>query len=192
MKRSLRREDWLTIPNIITLVRLLLLIPICYLLAIDSSPVVTAILLVTFGATDWIDGYVARRFKQVSKVGEILDPIADRLGVAVIALFLVIGHHLPDWIAYVVIGTDLTLAIIYLVFKGKYRAKVSYLGKVRTAILMAGLPLTVFGRISQLSLLGSIGVVAAAVGAILHAITGITYAATIFNMRRVDRTTGQD
>lgn len=181
------REDWLTIPNLITLVRLLLLIPICYLLAVDAKPGLTAALLVIFGSTDWIDGYIARKYDQVSTVGEIIDPIADRLGLGLIAIFLVVGHHLPDWVAYCIIVTDLCLAALYLFFKGKYRAKVNYLGKVRTAILMVGLPLTVFGRIEELSFLGTVGVIAASVGAILHVITGGTYAHAIVQEHRATK-----
>ncbi|MGO1667176.1 CDP-alcohol phosphatidyltransferase family protein [Flaviflexus sp.] len=187
MEPKLTRDDWLTVPNIITVIRLLLLVPIAYLLVFDMAPVMTAILLVIFGATDWIDGYIARRFNQVSRVGEVLDPIADRLGVAAIAIFLVVGHHLPDWIAYCIVFTDLALATIYLIFKAKHRPKVSYLGKIRTAVLMAGLPLTVFGRIQELDFIGTIGIGLTALGAILHAVTGATYAWEIYRVSKQNR-----
>lgn len=182
-RQALSRSDWLTVPNIITVVRLLLLLPICYLFTVDGDPVLSAVLLVVFGATDWCDGFIARRFNQVSRVGEVIDPIADRLGVALIAVFLVVGQHIPSWIGWVIVLTDLTLAFIFLIFRGKYRPGVSHLGKVRTAILMTGLPLIVFGRIEGLGFLGSIGMTAVSAGALLHAIVGCTYAWAMISSR---------
>lgn len=182
--RQLSREDWLTVPNVITVARLLLLIPISSLLITDRLPVLTAVLLLIFGMTDWVDGFTARRLNQVSRVGEVLDPIADRLGVAVIAIVLVASGYLPDWVAYCIVLTDLTLAVIYLLSTTRYRPPVSRLGKTRTAVLMAGLPLTVFGRIPGLGFIGTIGVLAASVGAVLHAVTGCTYAWAIIRANR--------
>ncbi|WP_182353363.1 CDP-alcohol phosphatidyltransferase family protein [Flaviflexus huanghaiensis] len=175
-ERRFSRSDWLTIPNAVTVARMLLLVPIAYLLVVDQHPVLTAVLLTIFGMTDWVDGFIARRFNQVSRVGEILDPIADRVGVAVVAVVLVAADYLPDWIAYSIVLTDLTLATIYLLFRARHRPPVSRLGKARTAVLMAGLPLTVFGRIPGLEIGATIGVAFASLGAVLHVITGVTYA----------------
>ncbi|AZN29028.1 CDP-alcohol phosphatidyltransferase family protein [Flaviflexus salsibiostraticola] len=178
------RSEWLTIPNAITVARMLLLVPIAHLLITDQLPILTAVLLAIFGMTDWVDGYIARRFNQVSRVGEILDPIADRVGVAAIAIVLVTSHYLPDWIAYCIVLTDLALAAVYLLFRARHRPPVSPLGKTRTAVLMAGLPLTVFGRIPGLEAIAIVGVLFASLGAILHAITGLTYAWAIYTQSR--------
>lgn len=184
---ELSRDDWLTVPNAITVARMVLLAPICFFLITDQAPVLTAVLLMVFGMTDWIDGYVARRFNQVSKVGAVLDPIADRLGVAVIASVLVIAGYLPHWVAYCIVLTDLALVLFYLFSRTRHRPPVNLLGKLRTAVLMLGLPLTVFGRIPGLDLVPVIGVVTVAIGAILHVLTGSVYA---WEMHKASRGSG--
>ena len=181
---ELSRDDWLTVPNAITVARMVLLAPICFFLITDQAAVLPAVLLMVFGMTDWIDGYVARRFNQVSRVGAVLDPIADRLGVAVIASVLVIAGYLPHWVAYCIVLTDLALVLFYLFSKTRYRPPVNLLGKLRTAVLMLGLPLTVFGRIPGLDLVPVIGVVTVAIGAILHVLTGGVYAWEMHNASR--------
>ena len=69
----------LTVPNVITLVRLACLPLYLYLLFGRDNRVAAAVLLAVLGATDWVDGYVARHFHQVSNLGKVLDPMADRL-----------------------------------------------------------------------------------------------------------------
>ena len=71
-----------TIPNAVSLVRLLL-IPVFVWLVLIEQTAWAGVLLGFIGATDWIDGYLARRLDQVSEVGKMLDPVADRLAVAV-------------------------------------------------------------------------------------------------------------
>src|SRR5215831_5021347 len=73
------RSKVFTIPNVISVVRLLLIPVFLWLLwKPDSQPVAAAVLLAFLGATDWIDGYIARHFDQGSDLGKILDPTADR------------------------------------------------------------------------------------------------------------------
>ncbi len=69
----------LTVPNVITLVRLACLPLYLWLLLGRDNNAAAAVLLAALGATDWVDGYVARHFNQVSELGKILDPVADRL-----------------------------------------------------------------------------------------------------------------
>ena len=69
----------LTVPNVITLVRLACLPVFLWLLFGEDNRAAAAALLAVLGATDWVDGYIARHFHQVSKLGKVLDPIADRL-----------------------------------------------------------------------------------------------------------------
>jgi len=80
------RPDWATLPNLITLLRLGLVVPIVIFVLHHAQPVLTVVLLAVFGASDWIDGYLARALNQVSATGAVLDPVADRVGVATIAL----------------------------------------------------------------------------------------------------------
>ncbi len=67
-----------TIPNVISFVRLLAIPAFCILILLRED-IAAVVLLACFGATDWVDGYIARRYHQVSNVGKILDPVADRL-----------------------------------------------------------------------------------------------------------------
>ena len=83
--------DWATLPNLITLLRLGFVVPIVILVLNHAQPVLTVVLLAVFGASDWIDGYLARALNQVSATGAVLDPVADRIGVAMIALALAVA-----------------------------------------------------------------------------------------------------
>lgn len=73
------KESVLTIPNLLTLMRLLLIGPIVWSLAVLKSSALTAILLTLSGATDVIDGWIARHFHMISPLGKALDPVADKL-----------------------------------------------------------------------------------------------------------------
>src|SRR5690606_26689728 len=79
--------DWATIPNLVTLARFVLLVPVCLLLA-DGPDTLAVVLLLVWASTDWIDGMLARLLDQRSRTGAIIDPIADRIGLAGIVLSL--------------------------------------------------------------------------------------------------------
>lgn len=87
-----------TVPNVLSLMRLFLLIPIIVCLAHERR--IWALFLMIFGvATDFLDGYIARRWKQFSDFGRILDPAIDKINVVVVSLFMVISpaYHFPLW-----------------------------------------------------------------------------------------------
>lgn len=86
----------LTIPNVISIIRLLLVPVFIWLVVIDEIGW-AGILLGFIGATDWIDGYLARRLNQVSEIGKFLDPLADRLAVIVAVIAGLIADVLPAW-----------------------------------------------------------------------------------------------
>ena len=100
----------LTAPNAVTLVRLLLM-PVCaYLLATGQygwGLVLTALV----GSTDWVDGWLARRTGQVSRLGQLLDPLADRLLIASVAIALVVRGVVPWQAAVLLVDRDLVLLI---------------------------------------------------------------------------------
>ena len=174
-----RPRDWATVPNAITVLRLLIVIPIALLLVNDAAPVVTLVLLGLFGASDWVDGYLARRLGQTSWIGAMLDPIADRLGVVTIAIAFVVSGHLPLWIAALVATVDMVLGVTYLCVRPARMPGVSALGKVRTAALMAGLALIGMGMLPTLDSVALIGQVVCAAGAVLHAFAGLGYIRTL-------------
>ncbi len=172
---SRQRSNWATVPNAITLLRLTLIVPVCVLLIHHSHPELTIALLVVFGVSDWVDGYLARRLGQTSRVGELLDPIADRIGVAAITVALVASGHLHLWIALVVAGVDIVLLMATLLVRPRTTPPVSALGKVRTAVLMSGLALVALGLLPTMHGAGVAGLVLTASGAVLHAAAGAGY-----------------
>lgn len=133
------RPDWATVPNLITLVRLALLFPVSWLIVDDGPDTVSVLLLLLWASTDWIDGFLARTLDQVSRTGEILDPIADRLGVVGIVISLALVDLLP-WAALVIIlAVDVAMTALATSAALDGRIRVSRLGKVRTFVVMGAI-----------------------------------------------------
>ena len=97
----------LTLPNVITLVRLACLPLFLWLLFVAEDRAAAAWLLAALGVTDWVDGYLARHLHQVSEVGKVLDPVADRLLFLVGAGGILIDGSVPTWFAVVVLVREL-------------------------------------------------------------------------------------
>jgi cardiolipin synthase len=125
-------DRWLTVPNAITMVRLLLIPVFVYLLFGRDDRAGAAVLLAVLGATDWVDGFLARRWKQVSTVGKILDPTADRLLLAVGVISILIDGSVPVWVAA-------------LTFLREGLVAVTWAGKAGTFGLMFAYPLFLAG-----------------------------------------------
>lgn len=174
------RPDWATVPNVITAARLVLVVPVVVgLIASRQHPVAATVLLVLFGSTDWVDGFVARRFNQVSRLGEIIDPLADRAGeMSIFATLLAVGL-LPWWVLPVIVLVDLGLFVVVATRLRALRpVTVTWVGKVRTAALMVALPLL---TLSQVDAATGPAVMAAAttllaIGCLLHVAAGVVYA----------------
>ena len=96
----------LTVPNLITLVRLACIPVFIWLLFGAHRQTAAAILLACLGATDWIDGFVARRFRQVSTLGKVLDPVADRVLVATAVITIIIHGAVPLWFGLVTLARE--------------------------------------------------------------------------------------
>jgi cardiolipin synthase len=137
----------LTIPNLITLVRLSLLPVFVWLLLGADNPSAAAALLAGLGATDWCDGYVARRWNQVSTVGKVLDPVADRLLFFTAIVSIIVADAAPLWICVLVLVREVTVAVATLVLAalGARRIDVTWWGKAGTFGLMFAFPLFVAG-----------------------------------------------
>ncbi len=132
-------QEVLNVPNTVSFIRLLL-IPVFIWLALIGQTAWAGALLGVIGATDWIDGYLARRLDQVTEVGKMLDPIADRLAVAVaVVLGLVIGV-VPAWFGWGIIIREAVIGIgaIYGWTHGVKRLDVRWLGKLATLLLYFG------------------------------------------------------
>jgi cardiolipin synthase len=134
----------LTVPNAISLVRLACVPLFLWLLfGAHEHRAAAAYLLGALGATDWVDGYIARHFDQVSTVGKVLDPAADRvlLGVGVIAIL--VDGSVPVWLAWATIVREvgISLAVLALAALGARRIDVQWAGKAGTFGLMFAFPL---------------------------------------------------
>ncbi len=161
-----------TVPNAITLVRLLLIPVFVWLLFGQDDRVGAAVLLAVLGATDWVDGFLARRWHQVSTVGKILDPTADRLLLAVGVVSIVIADAVPLWIAALTFLREGLVAItaLTLASMGAKRIDVTWAGKAGTFGLMFAYPLFLAGSSETLSWAG-----AAEVLAYVFAIPGLAF-----------------
>jgi cardiolipin synthase len=133
----------LTVPNVITVVRLSLLPVFLWLLFGKEDRASAAWLLAFLGTTDFLDGYIARHFHQVSNIGKILDPVADRLLFILGVGGIVIDGSVPGWFAAATLvrealvgGATLTLAAL-----GVRRIDVTWFGKAYTLLLMMAFPL---------------------------------------------------
>ena len=132
-----------TWPNLVTIVRLLLLPVFLWLLFSTGHRALAAWLLAALGATDWLDGYLARRLDQVSNVGKVLDPVADRLLVMVGLLAVAGAGGVPWWFAIVTLVRELLVSAMTLLLAalGAARIDVLWWGKVSTFVLMSCYPI---------------------------------------------------
>lgn len=133
----------LTIPNVITVVRLALLPVFLWLLFGREDRATAAWLLAGLGTTDFFDGYIARHFNQVSNLGKVLDPVADRLLFFVGVGGIVIDGSVPAWFAAVVLVREALVAgaTVSLAALGVRRIDVTWFGKAYTLLLMISFPL---------------------------------------------------
>lgn len=127
----------LTIPNLISAFRLALIPLFLWLLVGADEPVWAGILLGVIGSTDWVDGYLARRLDQVSEIGKILDPLADRIAVATAVVAGLATGYLPGWFAWPLIVREVVIGIgaIVVAAKGHTSLAVRDLGKLATLLL---------------------------------------------------------
>lgn len=137
-----------TVPNGITAVRLACIPAFLWLLFGHRDLVVAASLLAALGATDWVDGWVARHYGQVSTLGKVLDPTADRLLLAAALVGAVLVGALPWWLFGLMVAREalVSVAVLALAAMGAARIDVIWLGKAGTFALMFALPLFLFGH----------------------------------------------
>jgi cardiolipin synthase (CMP-forming) len=137
-----------TLPNLFTLIRLLCLPLFLYLLFGADNRAGAAWLLAGLGSTDWVDGYIARRFNQTSEFGKVFDPTVDRLLFIVSVTAIIIDGSIPLWFALavlareVLVGGVIAFATLFLKME---RFGVTRLGKVATFLLMGAVPSFLIG-----------------------------------------------
>ncbi|HEY1443386.1 MAG TPA: CDP-alcohol phosphatidyltransferase family protein [Acidimicrobiales bacterium] len=132
----------LTVPNVITLLRLLCIPLFLWLLFGRHEQTAAAILLAVLGATDWVDGYVARRYHQVTTFGKVLDPTADRLLVGTAVISVMAYGAVPLWFGIATIAREVLVSVmvVLLASLGAARIDVLWVGKAGTFGLMFAYP----------------------------------------------------
>jgi cardiolipin synthase (CMP-forming) len=146
--RELAGERWLTVPNALSFVRLLGVPLFLWLLLGPQADGWALVVLVASGITDWLDGRIARALDQYSRLGELLDPLADRLyTVATLVAFLIRGI-VPWWVLVLIIGRDVVVsaALPLLRRKGYLAFPVLYVGKAATLNLLYAFPLLLLAQ----------------------------------------------
>ena len=133
----------LTVPNVISVGRLLCVPLFLWLLFGRDNRLAAAILLGFLGATDWVDGWIARRYDQVSTVGKILDPVADRVLLVVGVVAILVDGSVPAVVAVAAIVREVLVSagLVALTALGAKRIDVQWAGKAGTFALMAAFPL---------------------------------------------------
>jgi len=146
----------LTVPNIITTIRLTLIPVFVWLLFGRHNRAGAAVMLAALGSTDWVDGTVARRFNQVSNLGKILDPVADRLLLGTAVICILVDGAVPAVIAIPVVAREVlvSLAVLVLAAMGAKRIDVTWAGKMATFANMVAFPLFLLSHDHAFSLRG--------------------------------------
>jgi cardiolipin synthase len=138
----------LTVPNALSVGRLLCVPVFLWLLFGRDDRLAAGVLLAVLGATDWVDGYIARHFNQVSTVGKVLDPTADRVLVATAVIALMVDGSVPTWVGVLTIVREVAVsaAVLLLAALGARRIDVQWVGKAGTFALMCAFPMFLLSR----------------------------------------------
>lgn len=141
-------RQWGTLPNILSSIRLAL-VPVFLLLLMEEHYAVALIVLAIAGITDYLDGYFARRLNQITRLGQLLDPAADRLYIFSTLVGLSITGLIPWWLAALIISRDVLLLVGYPVLanQGYGPLPVHYLGKAGTFALLYAFPLLMLAKV---------------------------------------------
>lgn len=173
-----------TIPNAVTLLRLLLLVPVCWLIWTGAKGSwVPVVLLAVWASTDWVDGLLARALDQRSKLGEWLDPFTDRLGIWGLALTLSVSGVIGWWVLGVIVAVDMVVAFSAAKAARAGELGVSWVGKIRTAVMFVAVLLLVLG-VTVWPPAEGLGQGLLVVGVVLHVIAAVGYIAKAHRHRR--------
>jgi len=132
----------LTIPNVISVVRLLCAPLFVWLLFGPEDRTAAFVLLAVLGATDWVDGWIARHYDQGSDLGKVLDPTADRILLLTAVVALTVDGAVPTWFGVAVLVREavISIATLALAMAGARRIDVQWAGKAGTFALMFAFP----------------------------------------------------
>jgi cardiolipin synthase len=171
MRRLAIPADWRTIPNLLTLGRLVATPFLAWLILKHHTNYATA-LFGLVGLSDYFDGWIARRTDTVSELGTTLDPVSDRVLVIAVLFSLLAAHLIPLWLGIPVLVRDIALSAVFLFLarRGFGKPKVLRVGKSATFGLLFALPAITLGRV-----LRTPGLVIFALGGILYYVAAFRY-----------------
>jgi cardiolipin synthase (CMP-forming) len=137
-----------TVPNILSFARIATIPLFCWLSANEETRLWGILLFAVVVSTDWVDGYVARRTGQVTELGRILDPVADRLAIAAGLLTFAISGIFPFWAALLILVRDVTVLLggVVLLWGRNIRVDVRGIGKIATFSLMVAITWIAWGN----------------------------------------------
>ncbi|HEX5400989.1 MAG TPA: CDP-alcohol phosphatidyltransferase family protein [Pseudonocardiaceae bacterium] len=142
------RERVVTLPNALSVLRLVGVPVFLWLLLGPHADLAALIVLVASGASDWLDGKLARWLNQASRLGALLDPAADRLYIFATLIAFVVRGIVPWWLAVLLIGRDVVVGLALAVLRraGYTPPEVNYIGKAATFTLLYAFPLLLLAR----------------------------------------------
>ena len=183
----------LTVPNALSALRLLGVPVFLYWVLVTEQDGRAILLLMAAGISDYLDGKIARRYGQYSRLGQLLDPLADRLYILATLLALVARDGLPLWWALALIGRDLLLGVTVLPAMrrmGLGPPQVSFLGKAATFNLLYAFPMLLAALPERDDLLATVfrplGWAFATWGTVLYGVAGVAYVLQVRHLRRQD------
>jgi len=142
-----------TLPNLITLIRLLTLPVFVTMLLVNEQRAGAALLLGVLGMTDWVDGWIARRFNQTSQFGMVFDPFVDRALFVVGTGSVLIDGGVPLWFCVCILVREVFVGLMMAIgtLVGMKRFPVSIWGKRYTFLLMTAVPLLLLGTSTHMT-----------------------------------------
>lgn len=145
MFKDVKAQDWLTIPNILSFFRIVLIVPFVYFF-LEKNYVLAAVMLILSGLSDACDGFIARKFNQVTELGKMLDPIADKLTLIAIMVCITIFSPIVLPVMIVLILKDVIMLIggSRLVKTGIAPPAAKWYGKLGTLLFYVSVCLIVF------------------------------------------------
>lgn len=180
-----------TVPNLLSFLRLLL-VPVFLVLIIVGNDFLALAVLIFSSLTDFLDGVLARKLNQVSRLGQLLDPAADRLFIFAALIGLAVRGILPWWLVAIIVGRDAVLLVmgITLANFGYGPLPVHHLGKIATFCLFYALPILMIGQAfpAAAAFTAPIGWAFALWGAFLYWWAGVIYTAETLRVIKIPMT----
>ncbi|GAA2104311.1 CDP-alcohol phosphatidyltransferase family protein [Microlunatus panaciterrae] len=136
-----------TLPNVLSMLRLAGVPLLLWLVLGPHADVIAVLVLIVAGFTDWLDGFLARRWNQRSRLGQMLDPVADRFYILATLIGLAVREIIPWWLVIILVARDVVIALLVPILetRGYSSLPVHFLGKAATFNLLYAFPLVLLG-----------------------------------------------